>query len=138
MKILSAFLVTLLFLVFYAISYMGGFYTMFDYDIGLARGRRALRRKRKTYKGFWKKFFFLDFIHIIPRFHYICFIVNLIAFMIMLTALNILVLTEETKGTNLFYWGVIPFFVSAVPAYFSHWKRAPWNMIKPWPKKRKK
>ena len=47
MKILSAFLVTLLFLAFYAISYMGGFYTMFDYDIGLARGRRALRRKRK-------------------------------------------------------------------------------------------
>ncbi|MDD6142329.1 MAG: hypothetical protein PUD16_02375 [bacterium] len=74
----------------------------------------------------------------IPRFHYICFIVNLIAFMIMLTALDILILTDETKGRNLFYWGVIPFFASALPAYFSHWKRAPWNVIKPWPKKRKK
>lgn len=75
----------------YLLNYIG-YNACLSYDVEFNYGRHRKRNIRKKNKGFWKKFLFLDIRHMVVKWHYLLFWINLLFYMLMsiFTFLNII------------------------------------------------
>ena len=71
--------------------------------------------------AFGESFFFIDIRKMVSRWHYVLFIVNFVAFVLMLILVNIYVLSEENVSRWLFLICGGVYFLSSVPVVFARW-----------------
>lgn len=136
-KILAVSVVTLLLMGCFVIAYLGAFYVTLSDDIEVNRGKKALKNKRKQYKGFWKKFFFLDFKEHIKKWHYFLFICFLVLFPVTLIFIDLLILFDKSIFRVLMLIFGIPCVATILISSFSRWSLYRGNIIRRRPPKKK-
>ena len=123
--------------VFIALLCIGGhfcvytvFYGCLSDDVDFHFGKTRMRNRRKKFKGFWKKFFFIDIKDEVVKWHYALFWINFCSFGPTLIFANAFALTESEKvKTALFIFGGI-YFLSALPIGFVRWRLYKWNQVR--------
>lgn len=136
-KILAVSVVTVLLMGCFVIAYLGAFYVTLSDDIEVNRGKKALKNKRKQYKGFWKKFLFLDFKEHIEKWHYFLFICFLILFPVTLIFIDLLILFDKSIFRVLMLIIGIPCVATILISSFSRWSLYRGNIIRRRPPKKK-
>ena len=101
---------------FFILAYYVAFGGMFASDIRANAGRRTLRRARKKYKGFWKKFLYLDFKDRISRWHYFVFILFMVSFPLTIVFMNLAEFSNNQLFRELMKISCIPCFISLMIA----------------------
>lgn len=128
-KILEPILVTIIFVGSYILNY-SCFDTCLSDDVEFNYGKHKKRKIYKETHGFWRKFFFIDIRKMVSRWHYVLFIVNFVAFVLMLILVNIYVLSEENVSRWLFLICGGVFFLSSVPVVFARWGLYRGNVVR--------
>ena len=116
-KILEPILVTIIFVGSYILNY-SCFDTCLSDDVEFNYGKHKKRKIYKETHGFWRKFFFIDIRKMVSRWHYVLFIVNFVAFVLMLILVNIYVLSEENVSRWLFLICGGVYFLSSVATVY--------------------
>lgn len=133
----SAIVVTLLFLGFSVTAYYSEYYTMLSDDVEFNRSKRTLKRRRKKQMGFWRRFLFLDVRQYITNWHYFLFLCFLVSTPIVLVFLNAYVITENPVLRKLTIISGIPYFASMILTSVVRWDLYKWNVTRKRPTKRR-
>ena len=129
-NILEAGLFSMLFTSSFILFYYGSFAVTLGDDIEFNVGKKSLRNARRKYKGFWKKFLFIDFKNHISKWHYFLFICFLTSFLAILISMNLLIIFD----ISFFKWLTsilsILYLSSFALSLFSRWSLYRGNKIR--------
>lgn len=137
-RIIAVVVVNLIMVVCFWTTYFGSFDVMLSDDIEVNAGKKVLRKVRKKYKGFWKKFLFLDFRKKIDKWHYFLFICFLVSSFVTIIFINLLLIFDREIFRIMMLVSIIPYFISSTIATFNRWNLYKWNTVRRRPPKRKK
>jgi len=119
-KILGMIGVEIMFFVLFWALYFAFYYAVLSAEVAIKVGKKSLRNKRRKYKGFWKKFLFLDFREKISPWYYFWFIVFLVTYPCLFVVIELSILFE-TVDFRLFARIVItPLVASLFFMYMAH------------------
>ena len=132
-------LASLIFIGFYAIVYHGAFYVCLSDDVEFHYGKKRMRNRRKSEKGFWRKFLFLDVRAEVVPWPYAMFWVNLISFTAALIMLNVYIARGDSEAVRpLAVVSATVFFLSAAVIAFVRWPLYAGNKVRSRKKYRKR
>ncbi|MDR0890002.1 MAG: hypothetical protein LBM28_05075 [Oscillospiraceae bacterium] len=137
-RLLLAIPIGIMFFLFFLIVYYGVYVVALSDDVEVYVGKKSLRNRRRKYKGFWKKFLFLDFRKDVVCWHYVLFVIFLITYPIM-TAILLVGFAFDLHALRIPFLAVGALcFISTVIASNIRWRLYLWNEVRRRPKKIKR
>ena len=137
-KIISAFFLIVMGVALFFIDYFGPFSKMLEDDIEIVSGKKAARRRWKNDKyKLIEKFFYIGYLDKVKRWHYILFIIYVVAFLVCVIFGAILIITGNKNDLlrDIFIIGIVIAGLTSGIAAFDRFSLYKGNVVRRRPKK---